>query len=163
MVRPVGKAEAFELLHGQGIAPFAPYTLVEQRQSHILEGVLVAYEIERLENETYLAVAQVGGAVLAQVADEDAVENIFPRIVAVEDAEDIQQCALSGAGSAHDGHQLAAGDIKVDILEHVQGHRPGVGFIYVFKMYHSKYAPIGSLAIKDAIVCRKLHSGEKNL
>ena len=86
-----------------------------------------------------------------------------PPIVAVEDAEDIQQCALSGAGSAHDGHQLAAGDIKVDILEHVQGHRPGVGFIYVFKMYHSKYAPIGSLAIKDAIVCRKLHSGEKKL
>ena len=40
VVGAVGEAEALELFHGHSIAPFAPYALVEQRQSHILEGVL---------------------------------------------------------------------------------------------------------------------------
>ena len=81
---PVLQAQAVQVLQCQRVAPLAAHALVEQGQGYVLDGVLEGYEVERLKDETYQAVAVLGGAVLAQVPDEGTVQPVFARIVAVQ-------------------------------------------------------------------------------
>ena len=72
------------------------------------------HEVEALEDEPDLAVAQVGEVVLGDVAHVDAVEQVAPGGRRVEAADDVHQRALAAARAAHDGHVLAARDAQRD-------------------------------------------------
>ena len=90
VVGPVLQPQAVEVLQRQGVALLAADALVEQGQGHVLHRVLERDEVERLEDEAYHAVAVLGGARLAQVLDEGAVQVVFARVVAVQDAQYIK-------------------------------------------------------------------------
>ena len=90
VVGPVLQAQAVEVLHRQGVAFLAAHALVEQGQGHVLHRVLERDEVERLEDEAYHAVAVFGGACLAQVLDERAVQVVFARVVVVQYAQYIK-------------------------------------------------------------------------
>jgi len=90
MVGAVGQAEAFKLFHCEGAAFLAAYALIEQGEGHVVERVFIADEVERLEHEADHAVTQFGGAILAQILDEDAVEQVFAGIIIVKDTENVQ-------------------------------------------------------------------------
>ena len=91
MMRPVGKPHSLQLLHRERVSLLAAYTLIEERQRHVFEGVLIVDEIERLEYEPYHAVAQLGGAVFREVLDLHPVERVGAGIVIVEDTEDVEE------------------------------------------------------------------------
>ena len=84
VVRPVLQPQAVQVLQGQGIALAASHALVEQRQGHVLHGILERDEVERLEDEAYHAVAVFGGPVLTQALDERAVQVILSRVIIVQ-------------------------------------------------------------------------------
>ena len=90
VVGPVLQAQAVEVLHRQGVAFLAAHALVEQGQGHVLHRILERDEVERLEDEAYHAVTVFGGACLAQVLDERAVQVVFARVVVVQYAQYIK-------------------------------------------------------------------------
>ena len=77
MVGTVGETHAVELFHGEHIALFARYSLIEKRQRHIFYRILIAYKIERLKYKPYKAVAQFGCTVFTQILDKSSVEHII--------------------------------------------------------------------------------------
>ena len=134
VVRPFFQAEPFELLHGQGVAPAAAHALVVERQGHVLDGVLERDEVEGLKDEANHAVAVVGGAVLAEVADGGAVQDIFAAVIGVEDAEDVEQGRLPRARGTHDRDELAPFDVERDAFQHVQRGTGVIRLLYVFQV-----------------------------
>ena len=136
MVSTVGKPHTFELLHGKHVALTARYSLIEQRQGHILHRIFIADEIERLKYESYKFVAEFGGAVLAEVAYLYPVKIVFAGIICVKNAYDIQQSRLSGAGSTHYRNEFATVDGQIYILENVERNGSGISLVDVFKIYN---------------------------
>ena len=87
----------------------------------------------RPSHETDHPVAVVRRRLLGEVLDEFAVQPVFSRIVIVQDAQDVEQRGLAGAGRAHDGHELAPFDSQVDSLEHMQRLPVIVGLVDTFQ------------------------------
>ena len=91
MVCPGCQTEAVEIFHRHLVALASAHALIEEWQFDILHGSLERDEVERLEDEAYHLVAVFCGTGLAEVAYQYVVEQIFARIIVVEDAEDIEQ------------------------------------------------------------------------
>ena len=64
----------------------ARHALIEQRQFDVLHGRLETYEVERLEDEAYHAVAILGRTRLREVLDERPCQAVLALVVVVEDA-----------------------------------------------------------------------------
>ncbi len=90
---------------------------VEQRQLDVLEGVGARQQVEVLEHEADLVVADLGAAVAVEVRDLDAVEHVAAGGRPVETADDVHQRRLAGAGRTHDRHELAAVDVERDAVQ----------------------------------------------
>ena len=80
---------------------------VEHRQLDIFERGGAGEEVEALEDEADLAVADGGECVGVEGGDVDAVEAGRAAGRAVEAAEHVHQGGLAGAAGAHDGDELA--------------------------------------------------------
>ena len=132
VVGVVSEPEAFEVFHGQHVAPLAAYALVHERERHVFERVLERNEVERLEHEADKAVAVVGRLVLAQVLDGRSGERVFAAVVSVEYAHDVEQCGLSRTRSSHYRHELALPDVERNAFEHVQFCSVVVSLVDVF-------------------------------
>ena len=76
-----------------------------------------AQQVEALEDEADLGVADDGALVAAELRDVGAVEDVRAGGRAVEAADDVHQRRLAGAGRSHDGHELAGVDAQVDAVE----------------------------------------------
>ena len=111
----------------------AAHALIEQRQLHVLHGGLEADEVEGLEDEADHAVAVVRGLALGEVLDQAAVDVVFTRIIVVQDAQDIEQRGLAGAGGSHDRDEFPLVDAKVDSFQDVQRLTVVVCLIDVFE------------------------------
>ena len=90
---------------------------VEQRQLDVLGRPRPRQQVEALEDEADLGVADLGPLVAVEPRDVDAVEPVAARGRPVEAADDVHQRRLARAGRAHDGHELAARDRQADPLE----------------------------------------------
>ena len=80
---------------------------VEEGKLHILEGAHPGQQIERLKDESDLAVSHRRLIVAGHLADIFAGEDVTAGGGAVEASQDVHQGALAGAGGAADGDHLA--------------------------------------------------------
>ena len=111
--------------------------MIVERQGNVLCGVLEAKQVERLEYEADVTVAQFSRCRLRDHADLPAVERVIALILTVEDADDIEQRGFAGPRRTHDRHQFPGLHAEIDALENMQGlvsHR--VGLVDVFKAQH---------------------------
>ena len=99
------------------------HAAVVEREPDVLDDGLEGDEVERLEDETQCAIADAGGPRLAEPRHRRAVKQILAGVEVVEDADDVQEGRLPRAGGAHDGDELAGGDLQADPLEHAQLRR----------------------------------------
>jgi hypothetical protein len=90
---------------------------VKERQLHVLERRGAGEEIESLEDEADLGVADLGEGVAGEVRDVLAVEHVASGGGAVEAAEEIHEGGLAGARRAHDRHEVARANLQGDLAE----------------------------------------------
>ena len=125
-----------EILHGHLVALGALYTPVVQGQRDVFHGVLETDKVERLEDESYELVAHHAGVVFGEVLDEPSRKAVLAFIVVVQDADDVQQGALAGAGGAHDADELTLLYGQVDAPQDPYRRRTVVCLVYVFELNH---------------------------
>ena len=100
-------------------APAAGRRAVEQRQLDVLERRLPRQQLEALEDEADLLVADVGQFVGAHAADQLAAQAVLAGGRAVQAAKRVHQRALAGARAAHDRHHLVGHDVQVHAAQRV--------------------------------------------
>src|SRR5438445_788912 len=83
---------------------------VEQGQLDVLERRRPGQQVELLEHEPDLRVADSRQLVLREPADVDAVEQVVPRRRRVEAAEEIHERRFARSRRSHDGDELAGAD-----------------------------------------------------
>ncbi len=76
-------------------------------------------EIEGLEDEADLLVANAGELVVVELGDVVAVEPVVALRGRVEAADEVHQRGFAGAGGAHDGDVLVVADAEVDAAQGV--------------------------------------------
>jgi hypothetical protein len=105
--------------------PLAPllggHAAIGERQLDVLVHGEIADQVERLEDEADLLVADAGAIGEGEVGDLLLVQPIAAFRRGIEQPEDRQQRRLATAGRAGDRHVLAVADLEVDAGE-------GVGF-----------------------------------
>ena len=118
MVGAVGQPHPFQCLAGQqSDILISGVARVQQRQFDVFKGGGPGQEVEALEHEADLLVADVGQLVAVQVVDMDAVQKIIAAAGIVQAAEDVQHGRFSRSGRAHDRHQFAGIDDQVDAFQ----------------------------------------------
>ena len=94
-----------------GLHPVGPlgggHALVDEGQLHILPGVEGGDEVEALEDEADLLVADVGELPVRQLGDVHAVQVVVPVGGDIQAAQDIHEGGLAGAGLADDGQEFS--------------------------------------------------------
>ena len=112
-------ADALERFVHEGFAFARGHPAIGQRQLDVLVNGQVADEIEALENEADLAIADAGALREGEVRDLTALERVAAVRWRVEQAEDREQGRLSTTGRAGDGDVFAAANIEVNARERV--------------------------------------------
>ena len=95
---------------------------VEHGQLDVFQRGGAGEEVEALEDEPELLVAQVGKLVAVETGDVHAVEQVAARGGPVEAAERVHERGLAGAAGAHDGHKLALVQLQGDAADGVHLH-----------------------------------------
>ena len=88
------------------------------RHEDVFEGGEFGQQVVELEDEAEGLVAQLVAAARRQVVDALAVEMDLALVGPVEDAEQVQQRALAGAGGADDAQELARMHLQVEAAQH---------------------------------------------
>ena len=94
-------------------------------QQHVFKRGERGDELIALEDEADGAAAQLRELVFRHVADDGAVEGDLAFAGVIKPSEQAEQRGFTRAGGAHDGDELAAGDVEVDALEDVNGSGAG--------------------------------------
>ena len=92
---------------------------VDERELDVLQRGGAREQVEGLEDEADLLVADRRQLVVVHRLDRDAVEEVAAGGRAVEAADDVHQRRLAGAGRAHDRDVLAGLDDEVDAAQGV--------------------------------------------
>jgi hypothetical protein len=87
--------------------------VVDQRQLDVVQRGGAGQQVEGLEDEADLLVADARQLVVVQFADQLAVEPVAALGGRVEAADQVHQRGLAGAGGAHDGDVLVVLDAQV--------------------------------------------------
>ena len=117
LVDVLGQADLFQGLPGPPGA-FAPGDAPDgQRQLHVGQDRLVGDQVVALEHEADAVVA-VGVPVPVPVLFcGDPVDDQVPAVIAVEAADDVEQCRFSRSAGAQHGNELAAAQREADVVE----------------------------------------------
>src|SRR5262249_15280075 len=119
VLHALAQAHPRQRAHRQ-LAPLArAHAAVDERQLDVLQRRGARQELERLEDEANLAVAQRRQRVLAQTAHVLAAQAVGAPARRVEAAEDVEQRRLARPGLPDDGHVLAALDGEAHLAERV--------------------------------------------
>src|SRR5258706_5389242 len=112
------------------VHPLAPllglHAAVSERQLDVLEHRQVADQVERLEDEPDLQIADAGPIRERQVGDLLAVQPVLPLARGVEQPEQRQEGRLAAAGGAGDRDVLPLLDLEMDARQGVRLHLVGV-------------------------------------
>ena len=104
------EADAVERRLGQ-LAPLGVrHPAVEQRDLHVVEHAQIGDQVERLEDEPDLLVADRGQRAIAVAGDRRAVELHRALGRRVEQADQVEQRALAAARRPHDRDELPFAD-----------------------------------------------------
>src|SRR5262249_42862340 len=90
---------------------------VDQGKLDVFEGRGPRQQVEGLEDEPDLSVADLGALVAAEAGHVHSVEKIAPGGRPVEAANDVHERALAGSRRAHDGDELGGSDREGDAVE----------------------------------------------
>src|SRR4030095_17189415 len=85
---------------------------VEERQLDVLERRRARQEIKALENETKLAIANVGQLIAVETGNIEAIEQVAAVSWAIEATEQIHQGGFPRTTRAHKGDKLTARDFQ---------------------------------------------------
>ena len=91
--------------------------VVDQRQLDVVQRGGAGQQIEGLEDEADLLVADARQLVVVQLADQLAVEPVLALGGRIEAADQVHQRGLAGAGGAHDGDVLVVLDAQRDAAQ----------------------------------------------
>jgi hypothetical protein len=83
---------------------------IEQRQLDVVECSRTAEQVESLEDEPDLLVANGSQVVLRELGDVSAVELVDAAARPIQAADDVHERGLAGAGGPGDGDELAGLD-----------------------------------------------------
>jgi len=108
----------FEVGEAQGLlGPLDPllgrHAGIDQRQFDVVQGRGARQQVEGLEDEADLLVADAGQFVVAQVAHQVAVDEVIAFGGRVQAADQVHQRRLARSRRPHDGDILAALDLEV--------------------------------------------------
>ena len=92
---------------------------VQQRQLHVFDRGGARQQVEPLEHESDLPVADRRQLVVREMRDVAAVQQIASAGRAIEAAQDVHERRLSRAGRSDHGDELAAADVERDAAEGV--------------------------------------------
>ena len=91
--------------------------VIDQRQLDVVQRGGARQQVEGLEDEADLLVADARQLVVVQLADQLAVEPVAALGGRVQAADQVHQRGLAGAGRAHDGHVLVVLDAQGDAAQ----------------------------------------------
>ena len=117
MMRAIREPDAGERRHGAFAPRAAVDAGIDHRQLDIAEGVDARQQVELLEDEADLAVAQGREPVGAQRLDALAVEAVAAGRRTVEAADEVHEGRLARARRAHDGDEVACLDVERDAAQ----------------------------------------------
>src|ERR1700686_316937 len=103
---------------------------VDQRHLDVVQRSGARDEVEALEHESDLAVANPRQLVVRELRHIGPVKQVTAAARYVEAADDVHQRRLAGAACAHDRDELAPGDVQVDPLQRLHldlAHAVGLG------------------------------------
>ncbi len=123
VVHTAGHAHRLQRERGPPPALAAIQAGVGERQLDIGDRGRARHEVEALEDEADLAVAQVREVVLVELAGVHAVDQVAPGGGYVQAAEDVHECALATARAAHDRDEVAALDAQRDAAQRMHADR----------------------------------------
>jgi len=126
----VGHADALQrFVHA--CAPFgrADAAAIGERQLHVFLHGEIADQVEGLEDEADLGIADARACGRRQRGDVMAVEHVAAGAGAVEQAEDRQQRGLAAAGGSGDGHVLATAHLQMHVAERMGFHFVGLEYL----------------------------------
>ena len=137
MVHAVFQADAIEKFGGALAALAAGGAPVDQGQLDIAQSRGVGQQVEALEDEADLVVADVRQFVALEPFHRLLVQPVLARGRGVQAAEKVHQGGLARPGRAEDGGVLAAADRQVDAAQGLDGDTAhGVDFAQFFCFDH---------------------------
>src|SRR5580700_2319409 len=120
--QPVRHANALERVLHFLLALRGARTAVCQGQFDVLVDCEVADQVERLEDEPDLAIANPRALADRQLADGLSVQHVTSICRGVEQPQDREQCRLAAAGRTSDGNVGTFLDLQVDLRKCVRLH-----------------------------------------
>jgi len=116
MVGSVGKTDDLEAVERPlaHVARRVALLAVHHGQLRVFQSSGTGEQVEALENETDLLVADVGELVAVELGNIDPVEQIAAARRTVEAAEQVHERGLAGAARSHERHEFAAVDLDRD-------------------------------------------------
>ena len=93
--------------------------IVDERQLDVVKGGGAGEEVEGLEDEAYLLVADTGEFVVVEFGDVVSVEPVLALGGRVEASDEVHEGGFTGAGGSHDGDVLVVADAEVDAAESI--------------------------------------------
>ena len=85
---------------------------VAKRQLHVFVDIELVDQVEALEYEADVALAELGAVLLLEPADLLAEQLVASARGVIEQSEDVQERGLAAAGRAHDGDEFAVLDFE---------------------------------------------------
>ena len=94
-------------------------TVVDQRQLHVVQRSGARQQVEGLEDEADLTVADARQLIVVQVADAMSVQCVGALAWRIQAADQVHQRRLAGARRTHDGDVLVVLDAQADAAQRV--------------------------------------------
>ena len=111
MLHAVAESHALERVRGL-VAPLpGRHPRVDQRQLDVVQRVRPGEQVERLEDEPDLLVADAGQFIVGQIAHLLAVEPVLAAGGRIEAADEVHERGFPRPGRAHDRHELVLLDL----------------------------------------------------
>src|SRR3569623_3397518 len=107
MLEPRRQPDALQRILDALLALAARAAAIAQRHIDVVEQVEVGNQVEALEDEADLLVAQPRARLVAELRDVDAVELVLAARRFLEQAGDVEKRRLAGARWPGDGDELA--------------------------------------------------------
>jgi hypothetical protein len=94
-------------------------TTIAQRYLDVVVDIEIRNEIEGLEDESDLLVAQARALVVVEAAHIDAIELVFPAAELLEESRDGEKRGLAGARGAGNRDELTLLDLDGEIAQRI--------------------------------------------
>jgi len=90
---------------------------VDEGERDVFGSGGVSQEVEGLKDEADATIADSGEVAVVETGDGLTGEGVGSAVGSVQSAQQVHEGAFSGAAGAHDGDELSATDVEVDVVE----------------------------------------------